>query len=120
MIQTPPFPWKARMPKETEIFRLSGGYSNVGGRVWEWHRTFLGTYTPSKYLTLTKAPTSLEDASLDADEPAENISVSDSMQSGAASGEEPHLVALNITPIYRNWAQSISLAPQMSIAGLRL
>jgi Prion-inhibition and propagation len=41
MMQTPPFPRTARMPKETEIHQLSGAPN--------WKRDFLGTFTPRHY-----------------------------------------------------------------------
>lgn len=41
MLQTHPFPWKARVPKETEIYRLAKTRTSSA-----WKRTYLGTYTP--------------------------------------------------------------------------
>ena len=44
MLQTPPFPWKARMPKETEIYKVSRTHAKP-----TWKRTYLGTYTPRAF-----------------------------------------------------------------------
>ena len=44
MLQTQPFPWKARVPKETEIYKLA---KTMFGSTWE--RTYLGTYTPGVF-----------------------------------------------------------------------
>lgn len=48
MLQTQPFPWKARIPKEAEIFKLA---KTPTGSAWE--RTYLGTYTPRAFQPFT-------------------------------------------------------------------
>ena len=44
MLQTQPFPWKARIPKETEIYQLKKTKMRQ-----EWDRKYLGTYTPRDF-----------------------------------------------------------------------
>ena len=44
MLETHPFPWKVRAPKETEIYQLTKRQTDSA-----WMRTFLGTYTPSTF-----------------------------------------------------------------------
>lgn len=44
MLQTQPFPWKARIPKETEIYQLKKTTKRQ-----EWDRKYLGTYTPRNF-----------------------------------------------------------------------
>lgn len=46
MLQTPPFPWKARIPKETEIYKVERTLTSS-----TWKRTYLGTYTPRAFGT---------------------------------------------------------------------
>lgn len=46
MIQTKPFPWTARMPQETEIFRIHANQRKEA----VWQRTYLGTYTPRSFM----------------------------------------------------------------------
>lgn len=53
MLQTQPFPWKARIPKETEIYKLAKTTADSG-----WERIYLGTYTPRKFKAYTSYPTS--------------------------------------------------------------
>ena len=43
MLQTQPFPWKARIPKETEIYQLTKKRQG-------WDREYLGTYTPRNFI----------------------------------------------------------------------
>lgn len=49
IMRSPPFPSKARIPKEAEIFQMkmvmANGHILADGR-YNWTRTFLGTYTP--------------------------------------------------------------------------
>ena len=53
MLQTRPFPWKARIPKETEIYKL-----NMTRDPSTWDRIYLGTYTPRTFRAYTSYPMS--------------------------------------------------------------
>ena len=53
MLQTQPFPWKARIPKETEIYKLEKSTSSSA-----WERIYLGTYTPRTLQPYTSYPKS--------------------------------------------------------------
>jgi hypothetical protein len=46
ILQTPPFPWTPRMPKENEIYELQ---KNTKADLWE--KKFLGTFTPRNFGT---------------------------------------------------------------------
>jgi hypothetical protein len=46
ILQTPPFPWTPRMPKENEIYELQ---KNTKADLWE--KKFLGTFTPRNFRT---------------------------------------------------------------------
>jgi len=45
MMNTPPFPYKTRRPKETEIYHMKKLQPTVDDKASHWERKFLGTYT---------------------------------------------------------------------------
>lgn len=112
MLQTQPFPWKARVPKETEIYQLEKTKNRQG-----WDRKYLGTYTPrnftatASYLTsgTSMKPPKLEAAkTLSSLRPTLSPAPPDlecqnsEEQEGKDSKENPRVQASTSTPISQN------------------